>query len=203
MLIMHISGVFAPAVLSPDEFQNTDYIVPTIVLKYLNPVIAGIFIAAPIAAVMSTVSSLLIMTSAAIIKDLYLNYVVKDKENINEKKIGNLSMITTLIIGLVVFLLTINPPELIVWINLFAMGGMECAFLAAIILGLYWKGANSTGAILSSLLGPIIFIILKQIKFNFFGFDPIVPAILITLILFVVGSIFGKKTSEEKLKVFF
>lgn len=203
MLIMHISGVFAPAVISPSEFQNTDYIVPNIVLKYLNPFIAGIFIAAPIAAVMSTVSSLLIMTSAAIVKDLYLNYIVKDVENISEKKISNLSMITTFLIGTLVFILTINPPELIVWINLFAMGGMECAFLASIILGLYWKGANSTGAILSSLFGPIIFILLKQFKFDFFGFDPIVPSIIITLILFVVGSLLGKKTSKEKLEVFF
>ena len=203
MLLMHISGVFAPAVLSPDEFQNTDYIVPTIVLKYLNPVVAGIFIAAPIAAVMSTVSSLLIMTSAAIVKDLYLNYIVKDKENINEKKIGNLSIITTFIVGILVFLLTINPPELIVWINLFAMGGMECAFLASIILGLYWKGANSTGVIISSLFGPIIYILLKQSNFSFFGFDAIVPSIIITLLLFVVGSLLGKKTSKEKLEVFF
>lgn len=203
MLIMHISGVFAPAVISPEEFQTTDYIVPNIVLKYLNPFIAGMFIAAPIAAVMSTVSSLLIMTSAAITKDLYLNYIVKDQENINEKKISNLSMITTFLIGALVFILTINPPELIVWINLFAMGGMECAFLASIILGLYWKGANSTGAILSSLFGPIIFILLKQFNFNFFGLDPIVPSIIITLILFVVGSLFGKKTSKEKLEIFF
>ena len=203
MLIMHISGVFAPAVLSPDEFQTTDYIVPTIVLKYLNPVVAGIFIAAPIAAVMSTVSSLLIMTSAAIIKDLYLNYIVKDKENIIDKKISSLSMITTFIVGILVFILTINPPELIVWINLFALGGMECAFLSAIILGLYWKGANSTGVILSSVLGPIIFMILKEIKFTLFGFDPIVISVILTLVLFVIGSLFGKKTSEERLKIFF
>lgn len=202
MLIMHISGVFAPAVLGPDEFTNTDYIVPTIVLKYLNPVLAGIFIAAPIAAVMSTVSSLLIMTSAAIIKDLYLNYISKDK-NINEERISKMSIITTLIVGLTVFALTVNPPELIVWINLFALGGMECAFLASIILGLYWKGANSTGAIISSLFGPIIFILLKQFKITFFQFDPIVISIIITLILFVIGSLIGKKTSEEKLKVFF
>ena len=77
MLVMHISGVFAPAVLDSGEFETTDYVVPALVLKYMNPVVAGLFIAAPLAAVMSTVSSLLILASAAIVKDLYMNYIAK------------------------------------------------------------------------------------------------------------------------------
>ncbi|RVU55002.1 sodium/pantothenate symporter [Anaerosphaera multitolerans] len=203
MLIMHISGVFAPAVLEPNEFQTTDYVVPTIVLKYLNPIVGGLFIAAPIAAVMSTVSSLLIMTSAAIVNDLYLNFSKTSKENITEKFLSKFSVLTTFSIGLIVFLLTITPPDLIVWINLFAMGGMECAFLSSIIFGLYWKRANSTGVILSSTLSPIIYILMKQYNISFYGLDAIVPSIIISIILFVVGSFLGKKTNEEKLKVFF
>ncbi|MDA6131468.1 sodium/panthothenate symporter, partial [Escherichia coli] len=60
MIVMTIVGVFAPAVLDPSEFKNTDYVIPMIVLKYMNPVVAGLFIAAPLSAIMSTVSSLLL-----------------------------------------------------------------------------------------------------------------------------------------------
>ncbi|MEG0291918.1 MAG: sodium/pantothenate symporter [Anaerovoracaceae bacterium] len=211
MLVMHLSGVFAPAILTPEEVgASTDYVIPKLVLKYMNPVVAGLFIAAPLSAVMSTVSSLLILASAAIVKDLYLNYIAVKKpsevETIDEKfekKIGKLSMITTFIIGVIVFVFTIYPPDLIVWINLFAMGGLECAFLCPILFGLYWKKANKTGATLSSILGVASFIILSSFGVSIFGTTPIVPSILIAIITFIVGSLLGKDTDDETLKIFF
>ncbi len=215
MLVMHISGAFAPAILTLGEGQTTDYVIPTIVLNYMNPVVAGLFIAAPLSAVMSTVSSLLILASAAIVKDLYMNYVVKDKEVKKtasfQKKIGMLSMGSTLLIGLIVFVFTINPPDLIVWINLFAMGGLECAFLCPILFGLYWKKANATGAICSIILGITCFLCLSNYAtwfgngtpFSFFGMTPIVPSILFTVAVFVIASLVGKKPDEETLELFF
>lgn len=210
MLVMHISGAFAPAILDPSEIASSDYVVPTLVLKYMNPVVAALFIAAPLSAVMSTVSSLLILASAAIVKDLYLNYIVKNKnseENESnpafEKKVGKMSMITTLVIGLIVFVFSIYPPDLIVWINLFAMGGLECAFLCPIIFGLYWKNANATGAILSSLIGVSCFLLMTTYKVVLFGMSPIVPSIVVSIVVFVVGSLIGKKPDKETLKLFF
>lgn len=213
MLVMHISGAFAPAILDPSEIASTDYVIPTIVLKYMNPVVAGLFIAAPLSAVMSTVSSLLILASAAIVKDLYMNYMVKDKEvkktKSFQRKISNLSMGTTLLIGAIVFVFTINPPNLIVWINLFAMGGLECAFLCPILFGLYWKRANATGATCSIIGGVACFLILSNltawfgITWSFFGTTPIVPSILFTIMIFILGSFCGKKPSEETLELFF
>ncbi|WP_352400168.1 sodium/pantothenate symporter [Anaerotignum sp.] len=209
MLVMHISGAFAPAILDPSEIASSDYVVPTLVLKYMNPVVAGLFIAAPLSAVMSTVSSLLILASAAIVKDIYLNYIAKEKGNIDnadakfEKKIGKMSMITTLIVGIIVFVFTIYPPDLIVWINLFAMGGLECAFLCPILFGLYWKKSNATGAILSSVIGVICFLLMTTYKVTILGASPIVPSIIVSVVAFVVGSLIGKKPDKETLKLFY
>jgi sodium/pantothenate symporter len=174
----------------------------------MNPVVAGLFIAAPLSAIMSTVSSLLILASAAIIKDIYLNYIVKDaekKENdkVFEKKIGKMSIITTFIIGAIVFVFAIYPPDLIVWINLFAMGGLECAFLCPIVFGLYWKKANATGAIASTIIGVAAFLIISTTGFSLGGTTAIVPSIIITIIVFVVGCLIGKKPDEETLQLFF
>ncbi|WP_312071344.1 sodium/pantothenate symporter [Anaerotignum propionicum] len=209
MLVMHISGAFAPAILDPTEISSSDYVVPTLVLKYMNPVVAGLFIAAPLSAVMSTVSSLLILASAAIIKDIYLNYIAKEKGNVDktdakfEKKIGKMSMITTLFVGVIVFVFTIYPPDLIVWINLFAMGGLECAFLCPILFGLYWKRANATGAVLSSVIGVVSFLLMTTYKVSIFGTTPIVPSIVISIVVFVIGSLIGKKPDEEIMKLFY
>ncbi len=213
MLVMHISGAFAPAVIDASQYPSTDYVIPAIVLEYMNPVVAGLFIAAPLSAVMSTVSSLLILASAAIVKDLYLNYIVKDKTKQKEptfqKKLARMSMGSTLLIGVIVFVFTISPPDLIVWINLFAMGGLECAFLAPIIFGLYWRKANATGAICSIILGISCFLVLSNLEawfgitWSFFGTTAIVPSIIFTIVVFIVASLVGKKSDVETIELFF
>ena len=216
MLVMHISGAFAPAVLSADEITSSDYVVPTLVLKYMNPVVAGLFIAAPLAAVMSTVSSLLILASAAIVKDIYLNYIAKpevreaagsslqdEKAVAARKKVAAMSLGTTLLVGVIVFVFTIYPPDLIVWINLFAMGGLECAFFCPILFGLYWKRANSTGAVLSAICGVAAFIIMNTKAVSIMGTTPIVPSIVIAIAVFIIGSLVGPKTKDETLNLFF
>ncbi len=206
MLVMHISGVFAPAVLDASEITSTDYVIPALVLKYMNPVVAGLFIAAPLAAVMSTVSSLLILASAAIVKDLYMNYVAKPAEKGTEKfnsRIKVMSVGATALIGLIVFFFTIYPPDLIVWINLFAMGGLECAFFCPILFGLYWKRANGTACVLSAVSGVAAFIVMTSRGVTVLGASPIVPSIIIAVAAFIIGGYIGKPTDQKTLDLFF
>lgn len=199
MFVTVLVGVFANAIISPSELTTTDYVIPAIVLKYMNPWVAGLFIAAPLSAVMSTVSSLLILASATIIKDIYLTYIVKadlrdmEEQKKSEKKVSRMSMLTTLLIGVLVIVLTINPPDLIVWVNIFAMGGLECTFLCPILFGLYWKKANATGCICSIIAGVGSFIVLTNGGISFFGFSAIVPAIIIAIAAFIIGSLIGDK----------
>ena len=206
MFIMHLAGVFAPSVLDPSEVTSTDYVIPALVLKYMNPVVAGLFIAAPLAAVMSTVSSLLILASAAIVKDLYMNYIAKPEEKKKPSfngKIKKMSIGATFVIGVIVFIFTIYPPDLIVWINLFAMGGLECAFFCPIIFGLYWKKANPLACILSSISGVIAFIAMNTMDISIMGTTPIVPSIAISVITFIIGAYVGKPVDKETLDIFF
>ncbi|GHT79632.1 sodium/panthothenate symporter [Spirochaetia bacterium] len=208
MLVMHVSGALIPAVMDTSGLKTTDYLIPEFVLRYMHPVIAGLFIAAPLSAIMSTVSSLLILASAAIIKDIYLNYIAKDvKATENnpafEKKISRMSLLATFIIGIIVVLFTLKPPSIIVWINLFAFGGLECAFLCPILFGLYWKGANTTGAIVCPIVSVIAFIFMSIYPPKLGGFTPIVPSIILSIVVFVVASLLGKKSKPETLALFF
>ena len=75
----HASGWnMAGALVDTDNLPTSDYFIPYIVQKIMPPGVAAIFLAAPMAAVMSTADSLLILATAAIVKDLWKNYVVKD-----------------------------------------------------------------------------------------------------------------------------
>jgi Na+/proline symporter len=59
----------------------------------------------------------------------------------------------TTFIGILVILLSLSPPNLIVWLNLFSLGGLESVFIWPVVLGLYWQGGNKHGAITSIVLG--------------------------------------------------
>ncbi len=199
MLGMHLVGVFGASVLT-EGIESSDLVVPTLTIQVLHPVLAGIFIAGPLAAIMSTVDSMLILASAAIVKDLFMHY---SKSEMTEKKLSKLSFITTAVLGIIVFVFSIKPPDLIVWINLFAFGGLEAAFLCPTIFGLYWKKANATGAVLSFIggVGAYFYYTISGVKY--IGMNQIVPTIAIAIILFVIGSYIGKKPDQETLELFY
>lgn len=199
MLGMHLVGVFGQAVLT-QGVESSDLVIPTLTIQVLHPILAGIFIAGPLAAIMSTVDSMLILASAAIIKDLYMHY---SKSDISEEKLTKMSFISTAVLGIIVFVFAINPPDLIVWINLFAFGGLEAAFLCPTIFGLYWKRANATGAILSFIggVGSYFYYTISGVKY--IGMHQIVPTIAIAIVLFIIGSYIGKKPDKETLVLFY
>jgi len=198
MLGMHLVGVMGMAV-EPD-IEVGDKIIPILALKHLHPLLAGIFIGGPLAAIMSTVDSLLIISSSTIIKDLYLHYIEKDAP---KEKIKKLSAYCSLGFGALVFLLAIRPPELLVWINLFALAGQETLFFAPILLGLYWKKANAMGAVTSMLAGSGSYLYFTIMKTPLFGMHAIVPSLVIAVIAFYLGAKFGKAPSPETLQIFF
>ncbi len=199
MLGMHLVGFFG-RILLPPEGMSPDLVIPTLTVQVLPPFWAGIFIAGPLAAIMSTVDSLLIMASAAIIKDLYLRFLAPSAP---EKTITRMSFIATALLGLGAFLLALNPPDLIVWINLFAFGGLEAAFLWPTVLGLYWKRANASGALLGMAAGVITYFWCSLAPFKPLGMHQIVPVTLFSLLGFLGGTWLGKKPDSEILEIFF
>lgn len=189
MFGMHLSGVLGRAVV-PD-LKVPDQVIPTLMIQVLPPVVAGIFLAAPMAAIMSSIDSMLIQSSSTLIKDLYL--AIKPNAINNEKKIKLFSTITTLTFTLFLVFAALNPPDMLIWLNLLSLGGLEATFLWVIVLGLYWKKANATGAICPMLAGLISYVVMTSFKITIFSFHAIVPSLLIGLIAFIIGNRFGKK----------
>jgi sodium/pantothenate symporter len=188
MLGMHLIGVFARPVLPGVKIGDT--VMPLLSMKVLPPYAAGIVLAAPMAAIMSTVDALLILVSSALVKDVYLNYIKPDAGNDLVKKV---SFSVTAIIGIIVILFSLSPPDLIVWLNLFSFGGLESVFIWPVILGLYWSKGNKYGAITSMVLGMGSYILLDQFYPNAFGFHTVVLPILLSLLGFVVTSLFTQQ----------
>ncbi|MCQ6277213.1 sodium/panthothenate symporter [Bacillus sp. V3B] len=184
MFGMHFIGVLAHTIIPGVEIG--DKVMPTLTLEVLPSILAGFVLSAPMAAIMSTVSSLLILVSSSVVKDIYLNFI---RPHAVENQIKKMSLWVTTIIGVAVFLLALNPPDLLVWLNLFSFGGLESVFIWPIILGLYWSKGNKYGAISSMIVGMSSYILFDRFAPNVLGMHTVVLPISLSLITFVVGSL--------------
>ena len=184
---MHMAGAWAGALLDVNNLPTSDYMVPMLVQQIMPVGIAGLFLAAPLAAVMSTVSSLLILASAAIIKDLYRTYIIKEKIAKYEANFSKLSFGATLIIGAIVFVFTLEPPDIIFFLNLFAMGGLECAFFWPLVGGVFCKWGTKQGAVAASLGGAAIYVFCYYFV-KVLGINAVVWGLLASGILYFVVS---------------
>ncbi|MEH7386968.1 sodium/pantothenate symporter [Bacillus sp. JJ1521] len=195
MLGMHLSGVFARAILPGIEVPDT--VMPLLAMEVLPPWLAGVVLSAPMAAIMSTVNSLLLIVGSSIVKDVYLNYI---KPDASEKVVKRMSMSVTALIGVLVFILAINPPDLLIWLNLFAFGGLEAAFIWPVVLGLYWRRGNKYGAISSILVGVGSYILIYTTYPEVFGMHSVVLPVLFSLITYIVTSLLVKEKDLDHLR---
>jgi len=192
MLGMHLAGALGRAVLP--HLSVPDQVIPTLMVEVLPPWAAGLFLAAPMAAIMSNVNAHLLQASATIIKDLWLS--AQPTKIRHEPRLKRISTATTLILGVLMMLAAWRPPEMIIWLNLLAFGGLEAVFLWPLVLGLYWERANAAGALSAMLVGGVLYAVLATLNIQYLGFHPIVPSLLLSLLAFVVGNRFGRPVPQ-------
>lgn len=195
-------GVLSAGVLTGDLASyggSVDNIIPQAIAQTLPPWLAGVAIIGPIAASISTVSSLLIASSSAIIKDVYLHHCESSGKKPTERTIARSSQAVTLCVGAIVFVLAIVPPDVIWKINMFAFGGLETAFFWVLVCGLFWKRAGKWGALLSMIGGAASYCLCMALGFKVMGLHQIVIGITVAGVLMVVGSLLGRcDVAEEK-----
>lgn len=193
-------GVLASGVLEgglSDYGSSVDNIIPAAIARTLPSWLAGVAIVGPIAASISTVSSLLIASSSAIIKDVYLHYASRKGKQPAEGTIASSSQLVTLGIGVVVFILAIVPPDVIWKINMFAFGGLETAFFWVMACGLFWRRATKRGALLSMIGGVAVYCATMAAGFKIAGLHQIVIGIVVAGVLMVAGSLLDKRTPKD------
>ena len=194
-------GVLSAGVLTGDLASyggSVDNIIPQAIAQTLPPWLAGVAIIGPIAASISTVSSLLIASSSAIIKDVYLHHCESSGKKPTERKIARSSQAVTLFVGAIVFVLAIVPPDVIWKINMFAFGGLETAFFWVLVCGLFWKRAGKWGALLSMIGGTASYCLCMALGFKVMGLHQIVIGITVAGVLMVLGSLLGRRDATEE-----
>ena len=130
--------------------------------SFFPSVIVGFYIAAILAAIMSTFSSLLLQASSSVTCDALL-YEVKNRELESGTSLSRtitwFLAVAALLLALVV---TSLPPEhTIFWFAVFGMSGITATFSPAVILGLFWSDYSSAGALASMLSGAVMIVVGK------------------------------------------
>ncbi|MBQ9635482.1 MAG: sodium/pantothenate symporter, partial [Acidaminococcaceae bacterium] len=181
-------GVLCKGVLTNPDLAayggSVDNIMPRTIISVMSPFWAGVVIIGPIAATISTVSSLLLTSSSSIIKDVYMRSLEKSGKSLSNDGVKRLSMIFTILLGFGIYLISIAPPSVIWKINMFAFGGLETAFFWVMIFGLFWHKANSTGAICAMFGGVVAYCVTMALGFKVFSLHQITIGITTSLIFF-------------------
>lgn len=199
LLGMHLIGAFGVTLVG--GIESGDLVVPTLATMLFSPVFAGIILSGPLAAVMSTMDSQLLVVVASIVNDLLANYIRPSLKK-EPDKLRKLTIITCFVVGIVIAVLAFNPPDLMVWLNLFATAGQLSTFMWPTILGLYWKKANAAGAISGMVAGIGSYLIFNYLLPRPLGLHPIVPALVLSLVAFIVVSKMTKGPSERVIRLF-
>ncbi len=192
MIGMHLTGVLARAVLP--NVDVPDKVMPLLAMEVLPPWLAGVFLSAPMAAIMSTVNSLLLLVSSSIIKDIYVNYV---NPAVSDNAVKKGTLIITGAVGIAVYLAAVHPPDFLIWLNLFSFGGLEAAFIWPIVLGLYWRRGNAFGALASTVVGVGSYMYFHLYMPNPFGMHTVVLPVFLSLAAYVIGSLITPKQNID------
>src|SRR5262249_16108649 len=141
--------------LYPTEFVGESYrIMPVMALTVTQdrPLLAGLILAAPAAAAMSAVAGSLLLMSSSLVRDIYQRNI---NPYVSPRLVRWVSYGTTAVVGVIVTLGSLRPPQFLQYLIVFTGAGMACTYLAPTVLGLYWRRTTRAGA-LAGLLGGFL-----------------------------------------------
>jgi sodium/proline symporter len=151
---------------------------------FFHPFVAGLVLAAVLAAIMSTMSSQLIVCSSALVEDLY-NIAGKKLSPQREVMLGRSGV---LIVAIVAAALALNRDSSILDLVSFAWAGFGAAFGPIVLLSLYWRKLTSHGALAGMLTGAVTVFVWGNIDVLASNMYEIVPGFVLNLIVAVLVS---------------
>ena len=169
-----------------------------LVLGQVMPtLIIGIYIAAVLSAVMSTVDSLLVVASSAVTRDFYQQIF---HPNVDEKRLMGLSKKVTLALAILALIVALcvsvlSPTRTVFWFVIFGWSGIAATFCPVIILSIFWKNYTEKGAIASMITGFLCIPFFKFVVPGFSSFEPYIIKLDVMLPSVLFAMIAGWVTS--------
>ena len=201
-------------VLVPGMEAEPDRIMPEIAVYLTSGIgaawLGGLLIAAPFAAVMSTVDSFLLMISSAMVRDIYQRNVNPDA---SEDQIKKLSYLCTLVVGSAAMIVAINPPDFLQDIIVYVGSGLAACFLAPVVFLLYWPRSNVQGSVIGMLAGFSAHFSMYVTgafvndsffrPYRLFDFDPIIVGLFVSFTVTYFATLATPAPPQELVRKYF
>lgn len=172
---------------------------PLMAATVVPPLVGALLVIAILAAVMSTVSGIVIVASSALSHDLY--GIINPKATDQQKM--RLNRICCLITAAIPMIFAIRPFDMVQFIVILQSSLIASFFFPAVAIGLNWKGATKAGAIVSMAVGFIVVMSWRMILARPFGIHEVIPGVLFSCLVFFIVSKFTKPLPREALLPFF
>jgi sodium/proline symporter len=143
-----IGAMYVVRTGTPLDDPETVFILLADVL--FHPLITGFLLAALLAAIMSTISSQLLVSSSSLTEDFYRIYLRRDA---NQRELVTVGRACVLLVALVAISLASDPDNTILGLVANAWAGFGAAFGPLVILSLTWKRLTRNGALVGILVG--------------------------------------------------
>jgi sodium/proline symporter len=166
---------------------NSETVFIELAKQLFNPWIAGVLLAAILAAVMSTLSCQLLVCSSALTEDIYHTFL---RKNAGHQELVWFGRGMVLAIALVAIGIASDPESKVLGMVSYAWAGFGAAFGPAIILSLFWSHMTRNGALAGILVGAVTVLVWKQ--FGWLGLYEIVPGFVFAWLATMAVSRMGR-----------
>jgi SSS family solute:Na+ symporter len=164
-----------------------------------HPLITGFLLAALLAAIMSTISSQLLVSSSSLTEDFYRLFLRKQA---SERETVNVGRLFVALVALVAIYIARDPDSQVLGLVSNAWAGFGAAFGPLILLSLTWQRMTSAGAVAGLVTGAVVVIAWIALGWNAAfmggpGVYEIIPGFLAALGAIVGVSLAGKSTATD------
>lgn len=182
------------SILIPETLADEEQIFMVLIDRLLPTAIAGVFLAAVLAAIMSTADSQLLVTASAFSEDLYRPLINKKA---SEKQLLMVSRITVLAVAIIAYIIALNPESSVLDIVSNAWAGFGAAFGPVVLFSLFWKRMTKSSAVAGMIAGGVTVFIWGRLRGGIFDLYEMVPAFFLSCLIIIVVSLLGKEPSKE------
>ena len=196
-LLEQLKGMYGDLVANniPTATQ-TDRAYPWV--AQLLPVgIKGLVFAALSAAIVSSLASMLNSTATIFTMDIFKEYVKKDASDLTLVTVGRLTAVCALVIAIFIAPLLSSLGQAFQYIQEYT-GVVSPGILAVFVCGLFFKKANSTGAVVGVLSSIVIALLLKFLPINMPFIDQMMYTLVLTIAVIVFVSLSTNPVDDDE-----
>ncbi|MEA1898133.1 MAG: sodium/sugar symporter [Bacteroidota bacterium] len=190
-----IDGV-SDAFLKSDGSLNVDKAYPWLISVFVPNGLKGLVIAALIAAIVSSLASMLNSTATIFTMDIYRPYINKNASDKQIVTVGRLTAVFALVIAGFMAKPLGSIPQMFQYIQEYT-GMVSPGILAVFLLGLFWKKATNKGAIVGILASIVVALLLKIPGIGLPWMDQMLYTLLITMVVIVGVSLTYSKDVDD------